>query len=90
MDVYQLEITSDEAERYVSASKPHISSIFPYMIPYKKSNREVKMDNTIELWQNRLEQQLSSGLSIRKWCHHNHVSKKAFYKWRKENYGMDK
>ena len=48
------------------------------------------MDNTIELWQNRLEQQLSSGLSIRKWCHHNHVSKKAFYKWRKENYGMDK
>ena len=44
---------------------------------------EVKMDNTIELWKNRLEQQLSSGLSIRKWCYHNHVSEKAFYKWRK-------
>ena len=41
------------------------------------------MDNTIELWQNRLEQQLSSGLSIRKWCQQNHVSEKAFYKWRK-------
>lgn len=53
------------------------------MIPYKKSNREVKMDNTIELWQNRLEQQLSSGLSIRKWCEQNHISEKRFYKWRK-------
>ncbi|MBQ2923371.1 MAG: hypothetical protein IJE60_09890 [Tyzzerella sp.] len=41
------------------------------------------MDNTIELWRNRLEQQLSSGLSIKKWCEQNHISERGFYKWRK-------
>ena len=41
------------------------------------------MDNTIELWRNRLEQQLSSGLSIKKWCEQNQISEKRFYKWRK-------
>ena len=47
------------------------------------------MDNTIELWRNRLEQQLSSGLSIKKWCEQNHISEKGFYKWRKIIYSQN-
>ena len=41
------------------------------------------MDNTIELWQKRLEQQKSSGLNIREWCRQNHIAEKTYYKWRK-------
>lgn len=41
------------------------------------------MDNTIELWQKRLEQQKSSGLNIREWCRQNHIADKTYYKWRK-------
>ena len=41
------------------------------------------MNNTIELWQKRLEQQKSSGLNIREWCRQNHIAEKTYYKWRK-------
>lgn len=35
------------------------------------------------LWQQRIQECMSSGLSIKKWCEENSVSKATFYSWKK-------
>ena len=34
------------------------------------------------LWQQRIQECLSSGLSVKRWCKENHVSSPSFYYWK--------
>ena len=34
------------------------------------------------LWQQRIQECLSSGLSVKRWCKENHVSSPTFYYWK--------
>lgn len=44
----------------------------------KKQNQE-----KLQLWQGRILEQESSGLSIRSWCEENHVKQSQFFYWKK-------
>ena len=35
------------------------------------------------LWQQRIQEYMSSGLSVKKWCEENGVSRSNFYFWKK-------
>lgn len=41
-------------------------------------------DERTRLWEGRIEDFLSSGLTVEDWCRANGVSKSTLYKWRKE------
>lgn len=39
-------------------------------------------DNS-SLWKERIQQQISSGMSMAAWCRHNQMNKSTFYYWKK-------